>query len=141
MFRGKGSHPVGREAMPFMLHATRQISGRAGPCALLQALANTRSCCVKPVPLSTRRPKHEQDSAGLLTSRCSTCTNIGSSNAASSHRPRLTRASPEQQLCGALRHLQAGSRHAASAVGPTRMFGGQSVVPWELALFLVEEVQ
>lgn len=30
---------------------------------------------------------------------------------------------------------------SAAIVGYTRAFGGQSVVPWELALFLVEEVR
>lgn len=138
----KGLRPAGRGVMSSTLRAARQVSGWARLSSLLQALANTQRCCVKlAAPPSTRGPEHELDRTALITATYSTFASInsGSSIAAFSNMPRLTRASPKQQRSlsfGTLRYLP-----AASSVGPTRMFGGQSVVPWELALFLVEEVQ
>lgn len=136
--------------------AAKQVSGRARRWSVLPAIANTRSCGVKlepPASTTTRRGStHEQKGrAALLTATYSTCTNIaissisgGSNAAASKSMPRPAGASLEQQRslsCGIPRRHTDGSCQAASSLGPTRMFGGQSVVPWELALFLIEEVR
>eukprot|EP00903_Cladosiphon_okamuranus_P015674 g14472.t1 len=78
---------------------------------------------------------------------CGGSSSSGSSGSRSSipapgnmHRLATTSLEQRRSFSSGTRH-PAGRCHAACSVGPTRMFGGQSVVPWELALFLVEEMK
>lgn len=131
--------------MSSTVHTARHIPGQGRPYSLLQALANVRGYCVKlAAPFSKAGPKHEQDRTTVLTAPSAFVNTARSSSSSGSSMPRLAGALPKQQSSlwlSTSRQLPAVGSCRAASVGLTRMFGGQSVVPWELALFLVEEVR
>ncbi len=146
---GGGAAFTAASDMSSTLQAARQISSRVRRCSLLPAVATTQrhgkhdnqgnKCCATYSTLSNTRGSSA--ACGRTLRLKSTASKHGyhsqffqsmSSRSTVAHVP----ARPSSGEGGT-----AGSYRRAAFVGPVRAFGGQSVVPWELALFLVEEVR
>lgn len=151
------------------VQAAQQVSCRAVPGSFLRAVATTRSHHVKLAPPASSRASnrgHYCKHVGFrsITSTSTSCRIInrvgGCSSAPFGNMLLLRRAVPVEQqqhshifsrpissvsysgAAAAVTRTRAGelySKSCAAQEGYTRAFGGQSVVPWELALFLVEE--
>lgn len=145
-----------------MVQAAQLVSGRVAPCSFFRAVVATRSRNVKVPPASSRASTRERcKHVRFRTTSTNTTSSSTHSGARFGEMLLLTRAVPEEQqqyshtffrpLCSvsysgavAVARTRAGelcSKSCAAHKCSTRAFGGQSVVPWELALFLVEEVR
>lgn len=149
------------------LQAAHQVSRRVSPCSFLQVVATTRSRYVKlaaTASSSESKRGHEGNRARTATNTTFSSTDNSRSSSSSAPFGKMLlprRAGPKRQyqyifsqsMCslscsllgrpsvGAAAVARAGGPHSNAAPGGyIRAFGGQSVVPWELALFLVEEV-
>ncbi|CAM9566446.1 unnamed protein product [Ectocarpus sp. 8 AP-2014] len=153
--------------MPSALHTVRHVSWRTrtSSCSLLEAVAitpcrranaTTSACGVtcrsatyhinpsgasggaisKVLPLGRTVPKQQRHYfCSLPRNRSVLCDHSpGQSPAALAHS--FYDAAAEMTRSGRI-----GQRCSTASVDSIRSFGGQSVVPWELALFLVEEMK